>query len=155
MAMFDGWSERERVGFVLFAGWKKYWTDTRGWCPEFRNLTPEEIRQQPNFEKFCEAAEWLTKHGRPVGHTLHGWRRYLAYRCDELQAINQRPSPRHLISEYHLGRFNAGCSQTEERVEQRSRQQLFVLYRKALHPSIRSTDCMRVLGLDLLAVQTE
>jgi hypothetical protein len=152
---FGSWPERERRGYILFLGWKEYWLRTRGWSPQFRNRSPEEIRKDPQFEKFCAAAEWLTGKGRTVGYKLQGWKRYLAYRCDHLIHLGQRPSPMHLISDYHLSRFNGGCGMSEEAAPQRTKRQLFRIYRRALHPTLRSTRCLQVMGIDRLLVGAE
>lgn len=113
-------------------------------------MDPEEIRKDPQFDKYCEAAEWLTQQGRTVGNRLKGWRMYLAYVCDDLIQKRFRPSPLHLRNKKMFRDFNAGCHIAEEHAPLIGRQSLVEKYRKALHPSLRSSAVLRIMGFDLL-----
>jgi hypothetical protein len=113
-------------------------------------MAPDEIRANPQFEKFCETAEWLAEHDRPVGHKLQGWRLYLAFVCDDLANKRFRPSPAHLMSEWMLERFNKGCGFEREHKPKMDRNKLAARYKRALHPSLRSTACIKAMGFDLL-----
>jgi hypothetical protein len=149
-ASFGGWSERDRRGFCLYLGWRDYWVKRQGYSGEFRRQDPEAVRADPQFEKYCKAAEWLTSRGRTVGYKLQGWRLYLTFVCDDLVAKRFRPSPAHLTNEWMLKRFNAGCSIQEEHRPLMGLCELARRYKRALHPALRSTACIRIMGFDQL-----
>jgi hypothetical protein len=147
---FDEWDEVDRRAYMLFIGWRDYWVSTRGYCGEFRNKSLEEIRADPQFEKYRKAATWLNSKGRTVCTRITGWKLYLKFVCDDLISKGYRPSPSHLINDIQMERFNSGCGKALEHKPEVGLKELARRYRARLHPTIRGTDYIKLLGFDAL-----
>ena len=146
---FNGWSDEDRRGFVLYLGWRDYWTKKQGYSGEFRRQDPEAIRADHQFKKFVQTAEWLKSHGRDPSQKLCGWRLYLDYCCDIYTAKRYRPTPAHLMSDMLLEQFNRGCAFKEEaRISKPDEDRLLSRYRQALHPLLRGTEFLKILGFN-------
>lgn len=146
---FVGWSEEERLGFLVLYEWRNFFTQLQGFSAEFRSMDIDKVRDDPLFQKFVEVAVWLKSQGKSPAAKSSGWKMYLHYVCGYYLSLRRRPSPLHLKSPLLLKRFNQGAGH-EVRKEEGDRKALFSRYRKALDPNLRDSACIKVLGFDQL-----
>lgn len=147
---FTEWSEAERRGYLVFCACRDFWKKRQGYYGEFRGLSPDQIRQQPQFRGYVETAAWLEARDKKPSVKSAGWKQYIEFVCEHFAKKKYRLTPAHLRSDILLVRYNQGCGYQKEYSRPSSRVDLQRRYHRALHPSLRNTPCLKALGFDLL-----